>query len=112
MVKKGTIREAKLQTPAGLRFGGLWLLQPVPYLIGPEALKPGERLIQFHEFIAADAADLLDGCHVLLVESGDNRVDFLSFRGEADSHRAAVDARAGMMQKASLDELLDVVGDI
>jgi len=49
---------------------------------------------------------------MLLVKAGDNRMDFLSFRGQADSHCAAVAARAGMMQKSRLDKFLDIVRDI
>jgi hypothetical protein len=39
-------------------------------------------------------------------------VDFSPFGGQADSHRTAVDSRSGMMQKASFDELLNIVRDV
>ena len=38
--------------------------------------------------------------------------DFLALRGQADAHRAAIDARALMIEEAELDELLQIVGDV
>ena len=40
------------------------------------------------------------------------RADFLALRGQADAHRAAIDARALMIEEAELDELLQIVGDV
>jgi hypothetical protein len=49
---------------------------------------------------------------VLLVERIDDLTDFLALRGEADAHRAAIDARALMIEEAEFDQLLQVVGDV
>ena len=49
---------------------------------------------------------------VLLVEAGDDAMHLLALLGQADADRAAVDARAGVMEIAHLDQLLDVVGDV
>jgi hypothetical protein len=44
----------------------------------------------------------------MLVVKGSHEF-MLALCGQADPHRAAVDARAGVMQKASFDELFDVI---
>src|SRR6202790_2911005 len=65
-------------------------------LVGPEPLEPVQRLVQGREFLVRDAADLLHGLDVLLIERFDDAADFLALRGEADADRAAIDARALM----------------
>src|SRR5690242_3110937 len=42
--------------------------EPIQDLVGPEALEAMQRLVQCREFLARDAADLLDGLDVLLVQ--------------------------------------------
>ena len=54
-------------------------LEPVEDLVGPEPLEPVQRLVQRRELFVRDAADLLHGLDVLLVE----RVDDLGFPGPA-----------------------------
>ena len=54
----------------------------------------------------------MDRLAVLVVQRLDNLVHRPALLGQADAHRAAVDPRAGMMEIAHLDELLDVVGDV
>src|SRR5438445_1364529 len=49
---------------------------------------------------------------MLVVERGDDLVHFPALLGERDAHRAAVDARAGMVKISHLDQLLDVIGDV
>src|SRR6187402_500167 len=71
-------------------------------LIGPETLQPVQRLVQGGELLVGDAADLLYGLDVLLVQRVDDVADFLALRGEADAYRAAVDARALVIEGAEL----------
>src|SRR5690348_6417585 len=87
-------------------------LETVQDLVGPEPLEAMQRLVQRRELLVRDAADLLHRLDVLLVERVDDAADFLALRGQADAHRAAIDARALMIEEAELDELLQVVGDI
>ena len=49
---------------------------------------------------------------MLLIERVDDLADFLALRGEADADRAAIDARALMIEEAEFDQLLEVVGDV
>ena len=49
---------------------------------------------------------------MFVVKGSDSVVDFSPFAGQADSHGTAVDSRSGMMQKASFDQLLNIVRDI
>src|SRR6187402_2394633 len=81
-------------------------------LIGPETLQPVQRLVQGGELLVGDAADLLYGLDVLLVQRVDDVADFLALRGEADAYRAAVDARALVIEEAELDQLLQIVRDV
>jgi hypothetical protein len=83
--------------------------EPVADLIGPEPLKPYEGLIEAFEFVRAYATDLLDRHHMLVVEPANDIVNVAALLGQADANGAAVDARAGMMKIAGLDELLDVI---
>src|ERR1700719_2067666 len=86
--------------------------EPVQDLVGPEPLEPVQRLVQRRELLVRDAADLLHGLDVLLVERVDDAADFLALRGEADADRAAIDARALMIEEAEFDQLLQIVGDV
>src|SRR5437867_439117 len=81
-------------------------------LVGPEPLEPVQRLVQRRELLVRDTADLLHGLDVLLIERVDDLADFLAVRGEADADRAAIDARALMIEEAEFDELLEVIGDV
>src|SRR5580704_11943829 len=86
--------------------------EPIQDLVGPEPLEPVQRLVQGREFLVRDAADLLDGLDVLLIERIDDAADFLALRGEADADRAAIDARTLMIEEAEFDQLLQIVGDV
>src|SRR5882757_5942930 len=81
-------------------------------LVGPEPLEPVQRLVQRRELLVRDAADLLHGLDVLLIERVDDLADFLALRGQADADRAAIDAAALMIEEAEFDELLQIVGDV
>src|ERR1700681_4650722 len=81
-------------------------------LVGPEPLEPVQRLVQRRELLVRDAADLLHGLDVLLIERIDDAADFLALRGETDAHRAAIDARALMIEEAEFNQLLQIVGDV
>src|SRR5262249_997290 len=87
-------------------------LQTVEDLAGPEPLEPMQRRVEGCEVVGIDAADLLHGAHVLLVERVDDVADLAALVGELDAHRAAVDPRALVVEEAHLDELLEVVGDV
>src|SRR5882757_3013144 len=86
--------------------------EPIKDLVGPEPLEPVQRLVQGRELLVRDAADLLNGLDVLLIERIDDLADFLALRGQADADRTAIDARTLMIEEAKLDELLEVVGDV
>ena len=66
--------------------------EPIQDLVGPEALEPVQRLVQRRELLVRDAADLLHGLDVLLIERVDDLADFLALRGEADADRATINA--------------------
>src|SRR5690348_3433591 len=87
-------------------------LETVQDLVGPEPLEAMQRLVQRRELLVRDAADLLHRLDVLLVERVDDAADFLALRRQADAHRAAINARALMIEEAELDELLQIVGDV
>lgn len=55
-----------------------------------------------------DPADLLHRGDMLVIHPGDDGVDVPALIGQADSHGAAVDARAGMVQIAGFDQFLDI----
>src|SRR6185312_4122381 len=86
--------------------------EPVENLIGPEPLEPMQGLVQRRELLVRDAADLLHRLDVLLVKRVDDATDLLPLRGQANAHRAAINARALMIEEAELDQLLEVVGDV
>ena len=86
--------------------------EPVENLIGPEALEPVQRLVEHAELVGVDAADLLHRAHVLLVERVDDVAHLAALFGELDAHRAAVDARALVIEETHLDQLLEIVGDV
>src|SRR5579862_866495 len=87
-------------------------LQPVENLIGPEPLEPVQCLVEHRELVGIDAADLLHGAHVLLVQRVDGVAHVAALVGELDAHRAPVDARALVIEEAHLDEFLEIVGDV
>src|ERR1700733_7104241 len=86
--------------------------EPIQDLVGPEPLEAVQRLVQGREFLVRDAADLLHGLDVLLIERIDDAADFLALRGEADADRAAIDAAALMIEEAEFDQLLQIIGDV
>ena len=61
-------------------------------LVGPVTLEALERDVHAREVVARNAADLLDRSGVFLVHPGDDPVNFLAPLGQADAHRAPVDA--------------------
>src|SRR5262245_15424528 len=93
--------------PLGRQFS-----ETIEDLVGPEPLEAVQRLVQRGELLARDAADLLNRLDVLLVERVDDLADLLALRGQADTHRAAINARALMIKEAKLNELLQIVGDV
>src|SRR6266581_3105789 len=99
---------------AGLAFLSRWekVSEPIQDLVGPEPLEPVQRLVQGRELLVRDAADLFYGLDVLLIERVDDAADFLALCGEADADRAAIDARALMIEEAEFDQLLQIVGDV
>src|SRR3954463_9949085 len=86
--------------------------EPIQDLVGPEPLEPMQRLVQRRELLVRDAADLLHGLDVLLIERVDDLADFLALRGQADADRTAIDARTLMVEEAEFDQLLEVIGDV
>src|ERR1700688_2486501 len=86
--------------------------EPIQDLVGPEPLEPVQRLVQRRELVVRDAADLLHGLDVLLIKRIDDAADFLALRGQANTDRAAIDARALMIEEAEFDQLLQIVGDV
>src|SRR4051794_14000607 len=52
--------------------------EPIQDLVGPETLEPMQRLVERGEFLVGDAADLLHGLDVLLVQRLDDAADFLA----------------------------------
>src|SRR3977135_3539437 len=68
--------------------------QPVPYLVCPETFEPHQRLVKLCKLARVDPPDLLHRGDVLVIELGDDVVDVPALIGQADSHGAAVDARA------------------
>src|SRR5215471_6845933 len=109
--------EALLRTAAGLvEAAGLAanpeISETIQDLVGPEPLEAMQRLVQRRELLVRDAADLLDRLDVLLIQRLDDAADLLALRGQANAHRAAINARALMIEEAELDQLLQVVGDV
>src|SRR5438105_2669508 len=102
---------------AGLVRGPAWPLglkisETVQDLVGPEPLEPVQRLVQRRELFIRDATDLLHRLDVLLIERVDDAANFLALCSQADADRAAINARALMVEEAELDELLQIVGDV
>src|SRR5579862_4809818 len=97
-----------LRRPEG---ANLWS-EPIEYLVGPEPFEAVQRLVQRREFLGADAAELLDGAHVLLVERLDDGADVAALLGKFDAHRPAVDPRALVIEESHLHELLQIVGHV
>jgi len=71
---------------AGLfsRAGLAAFLEPIQDLIGPEPLEPMQRFVQRCELLVRNAANLLDGLDVLLVERIHDAADLLALRGQAN----------------------------
>lgn len=69
-------------------------------MVGPEAIKPQERLVHPAEFIAVDPANRLYIPHMFLVEIAHHAVDLAAQRREADAHRTAINARTLMVKIA------------
>src|SRR3954452_96433 len=86
--------------------------EPIQDVVGPKPLEPVQRLVQGGELLVRDAADLLDGLDVLLIERIDDAADFLALRSQTDADRAAINARTLVIEEAELDELLQVIGDV
>ena len=63
----------------------------VENLVGPETLEPVQRLVEHAELVGVDAADLLNGAHVLVVERLDDVAHLAALVGELDADRAPVD---------------------
>src|SRR4029078_7514756 len=97
---------------AGLTVWASNLSEPIQDLVGPEPLEPVQRLVQGRELLVRDAADLLHRLDVLLIERVADFADFLALRGQADADRAAIDARALMIEEAEFDQLLQVIGEV
>ena len=91
---------------------GRRFLQAIQDLVGPEPLEAVQGLVQRRELLVRDAADLLDRLDVLLIERVDDAADFLALLGQANADRAAINARALMIEEAELDQLLQIVGDV
>src|ERR1700730_1595800 len=81
-------------------------------LVGPEPLEPVQRLVERRKLLVRDAADLLHGLDVLLIQRLDDAADFLALHGETNTDRAAIDARTLMIEEAEFDQLLQIVGDV
>src|SRR6201998_4569992 len=88
------------------------IAEPKEDRVGPEPLEPVQRLVQRRELLVRDAADLLHRLDVLLIERLDDAADFLALRGEADTDRTAIHARALMIEEAEFDQLLQIVRDV
>src|SRR6516165_4602631 len=86
--------------------------QTIENLVRPEPLKPVQRFVERRELVGVDPADLLHGTHMLLIERVDNVAHLAAFLGQLDTNRAAIDARALVVEKPHLDQLLEVVGDV
>src|SRR3981189_1204149 len=102
--KTGPMRLGKYLVAAGLfkcRLGLCLMVEkvsePIQDLVGPEPLEPVQRLVECREFLVRDAADLLHGLDVLLIQRVDDAADFLALRGKANTDRAAIDTRAPMI---------------
>src|SRR5262249_36543303 len=109
------LRRRKKRAPAragARRWRERGLLQPIEDLIGPEPLEALQRLVERGEFVGIDAADLRHAADVLLVEHLDDVAHLAALVGELDTHRAAIDARALVIEEAHLDQLLEVVGHV
>src|SRR5208337_1758824 len=88
------------------------LSEPILDLVAPVTLETLQRDVDAGEIVARNAADLLDRAGVLVVHAGDDPVNLLASLRQADANRAAVDAGAGMVEKAEFDQFLHIVGDV
>src|SRR5271168_2481170 len=86
--------------------------EAIEYLVGPEPFEAMQRLVQRRELLVRDAADLLHGLDVLLIERIDDAADFLALCGQANADRTAIDARTLMVEEAEFDQLLQIIGDV
>src|SRR6185437_4187789 len=75
-------------------------------------LEAMQRLVERRKFLVRDAADLLHGLDVLLIQRINDLADFLALRGQANANRTAVDPRALMIEEAEFDQLLQVIGNV
>src|SRR4051794_16863562 len=57
------------------RLGRKFISEAVQDLVGPEPLQPVQRLVQRGEFLVGNAADLLHGLDVLLIQRLDDTAD-------------------------------------
>src|SRR5262249_51625379 len=104
----------------GEGFTGAWVeprglsgpLEPVTDLIGPEPLKPDQGFVERLKIVVIDAADLLQGLQLPLIERADHLRDFLPLIGEADPHGTPIGIRALVVDVAGLNQLLEIVGDV
>src|SRR6516164_4502476 len=87
-------------------------LESVEDLVGPETFEAMQRLVQRREFLVRNAADLLNGLDVLLIERVHDATNLLALRGQANADRAAIDARPLMIEEAEFDQLLQIVGNV
>jgi hypothetical protein len=86
--------------------------EPVFDLVGPVSLEAQQGGVHPGEIIAGNAADLFDRARMLFIDAGDDAVHLLASLGQADADRPAIDARAGVVEEADLDQFLDVIGNI
>src|SRR5262249_20244942 len=87
-------------------------LEPIENLVCPEALETVQRLVEGRELLGVDAADLLNGAHVFLVERLDDIADFAPLVSELDADRAPIDSRTLVIEERHFDELLEIVGNV
>src|SRR5215471_11054743 len=109
---RGEKRSLPYSSPPALGVAARRSLETVKNLVVPEPLEAVQRLVQVGELVGIDAADLLHRALVLLVERIDDVVHLAALVGELDAHRAAVDARALVIEEVHLDQLFEIVGDV
>ena len=61
-------------------------------LIDPEALQAAKRLVEPFESVVVEAADLVDGFEVAVIEFVNDLGNFLTLGGKPDAHRPAIGA--------------------
>src|ERR1700738_4407673 len=72
--------------------------EAVEDLVGPEPLEAMQRLVQGRKLLGVDAAELLDGAHMLLIERIHDGTNFTPLVGQFDANRAAIHTRTLMIQ--------------